>query len=174
MGLLYHPYLFKLVSAFLASLFNFLNYCIWLRITDEGLVPELRIWSILLIRSDLKCCIPLSRSIFYNFNYLVSVTASGPESPRARAHVPKSYGRLRLIRSVSRISKFSVLELTEIVILWVYYTIPFGSLFRYFWHHFSTFKLLYLAKDHWRWLSTRNAHLVHIVNLIRFKMVYTS
>ena len=26
----------------------------WLRITDEGSVPEMRIWSILLIRSDLK------------------------------------------------------------------------------------------------------------------------
>ena len=32
------------------------------------------------------------------FNYLVSVTAGGPESPRA--HVVKFYGRLQLIRSV--------------------------------------------------------------------------
>ena len=41
------------------------------------------------------------------------------------------YGRLRLFRSVSRASKFSVLKLIEIVILWVYYTIPFG--FILFW-----------------------------------------
>ena len=27
---------------------------VWLKITDEGSVPEMRIWSILLIESDLK------------------------------------------------------------------------------------------------------------------------
>ena len=37
----------------------------WLRITDEGLVPEMRIWSILLIISGLKWCIHLSRSLFF-------------------------------------------------------------------------------------------------------------
>ena len=37
-----------------------------LRITDEGSVPEIRIWSILLIKSDLKWCIHLSRSLFLN------------------------------------------------------------------------------------------------------------
>ena len=46
------------------------------------------------------------------------------ESPRA--HVAKLYGRLQLVRSVLRASKLSVLKLTEIVILWVNYTIPFG------------------------------------------------
>ena len=53
--------------------------------------------------------------------------------------VAKFYGRLRLVRSVLRASKFSVLKLTEIVILLVYYTIPFGfSLFlALFGHHFS-------------------------------------
>ena len=35
-------------------------------------------------------------------------------------------------------------------------------------------ELLCLAEDHWRGFSTRNAHMVHIVNLIRLKMVYTS
>ena len=50
-----------------------------------------------------------------------------------RARVAEFYGRLRLIRSVLRASKFYVLKLTEIVILWVYYTIPFGfSLIRHF------------------------------------------
>ena len=42
---------FSLTSAYLgtfgSSLFNFLNFIIWLRITDEGSVPEMRIWSIL-------------------------------------------------------------------------------------------------------------------------------
>ena len=84
------------------------------------------------------------------------------ESPRT--HVAKFYGRLRLIRCVLRASIFSVLQLIEIVILWVYYTIPFGfSFFRHFWHHFSTFKLVCLAKDHWRGFSTRNAHMDGIV-----------
>ena len=70
-----------------------------------------------------------------------------------------------------RASKFSVLKLIEIVILWVYYTIPFGfSLFRHFWLlTFQPFKLHCLAKDHWRGFSTRNAHMVHIVNWIQLK-----
>ena len=48
------------------------------------------------------------------------------------AHVAKFYGRLRLIHSVLRASKFSELELIEIVILWVYNTISYG--FSLFWH----------------------------------------
>ena len=39
-----------------------------LRITDEGSVPEMRIWSILLIQSDLKWCIHLSKSLFLYYN----------------------------------------------------------------------------------------------------------
>ena len=63
-------------------------------------------------------------------------------------------------------SKFAVLKLIEIVILWVYYAIPFGfSFFRHFWDIiFQPFQLLSLAKDHWRGFNTRNAHMVHIVN----------
>ena len=34
---------FSLFRHFFASLFNFLNYFVWLRITDEGSVPEMRI-----------------------------------------------------------------------------------------------------------------------------------
>ena len=33
-------------------------------------------------KSDLKWCIHLSRSLYSYFNYLVSVTAGGPRSPR--------------------------------------------------------------------------------------------
>ena len=85
------------------------------------------------------------------------------ESPRAR--VAKFYGRLWFNRSVLRASKFSGLKLTEIVIFWVYYTIPFGfSLIRHFLD--ITFKLLLLclAKDHWWGFITRIEHMVHIVN----------
>ena len=53
------------------------------------------------------------------------------ESPSA--HVAKFYGRLRLIRNVLRASKFSVLKLTEIVTMWVYYIIPFGFGLACFW-----------------------------------------
>ena len=55
-------------GTFGASIFNFWNYFVWLRITDEGSVPEMRIWSILLIQSDLKWCIHLSRSLFLYSN----------------------------------------------------------------------------------------------------------
>ena len=61
------------------------------------------------------------------------------ESPRT--HVAKFYCQLRSIRSVLRASKFSVLKLIEIVIVWVYYTIPFGfSLFRQFWAFIFNFR----------------------------------
>ena len=39
---------------------------------------------------------------------------------------------------------------------------------------FQRFKLLCLAKDHWRGFSARNAHIVHVVNSIRFKIVEVS
>ena len=39
---------------------------------------------------------------------------------------------------------------------------------------FQLFKLLCLAKNRWWGFCTRKAHMVHIVNEIRFKMVYTS
>ena len=44
--------------------FQLLKLLLWLRTTDEGSVPEMRIWSILLFESDLKWCIHLSRSLF--------------------------------------------------------------------------------------------------------------
>ena len=48
-------------------------------------VPEMRIWSILKIKNNIKWCIHLSRSLFLCFNYLVSVTAGGQESPRGHS-----------------------------------------------------------------------------------------
>ena len=58
------------------SLFNFLKPLSLARITDEGLVPGVRIWSILLIISDLKWCIHLSRSLFLYILMLISPTYS--------------------------------------------------------------------------------------------------
>ena len=67
------------------------------------------------------------------------------------------YSRLRLIRSVLRISQFSVHKLIEIVILWVYYTIPYG--FSLFWYFlgilFQIFLIHCLVKDQqWRFKYT--------------------
>ena len=50
-----------------ALLFNFVNYFVWLRITDEGSVPKMRIWFKLYIKSDIKWYIHLSRSLFLYF-----------------------------------------------------------------------------------------------------------
>ena len=69
-------------GTFLVSLFSFLNYFLWLRITDEGSVSEMCILSILLIESESKWCTHISRSLILYFKYLVSVTAGGSESPR--------------------------------------------------------------------------------------------
>ena len=63
--------------------------------------------------------------IFQLLAFLVSATAGGAESPRLHM-AAKFYVRLRMISRVFRASKLSVLKLIEIVILWVYYTIPFG------------------------------------------------
>ena len=68
-------------GTFVTSLFDFLNF-VWLRITDEGAVPEMRIWPILLMKPDLKWRIHLDLFIYFNhFTLLVSVTAGGQESP---------------------------------------------------------------------------------------------
>ena len=44
-------------------------------------VPEMRIRSILLIKSDIKWCIHLNRSLLLYCNYLVSFTACEPVAP---------------------------------------------------------------------------------------------
>ena len=69
-------------GAFVTSLFTFLNYFVWLRITGEGSVPEMNICSIFLMKSDLEWCIHLDLFLYFNhFTHLVSITAGGPESP---------------------------------------------------------------------------------------------
>ena len=53
MGLLNHPFFAKAcLGNFGHPLSTFFNYFVWLGITDEGSVPEMRRWSILLIKSD--------------------------------------------------------------------------------------------------------------------------
>ena len=62
-GLLHHPFSFSLFRHFWVIIIQLLNYFVWLRITHEGSVPEMRIWSILLIGSGLKWCKHRSRSL---------------------------------------------------------------------------------------------------------------
>ena len=62
---------------------------------------------------------------------MVSVTAGGPVSPRGHIF-NQFYGRVRLIPSVLRASKLSVMKLIEIVSFGVNCTIPFG--FNFFLH----------------------------------------
>ena len=159
------PFGFTLFWHFWAYLNNLLNYFLWLRITDEGSVPEMRIWSISLIKSDLKWCIHLSISLLFNYNYLVSVTAGGPRSPRGHMW-PSSAVDFGWVVAFWEHQIFRVFKM--------YSNCDFvGLLHHPFWLYlvlallgipFQHFKLLSLAKDHWRGFSTRNAHMVHIVN----------
>ena len=48
-----------------------INYFVYLRITDDGPLAEMRIWSTLLIKFDLKWCIHLSRRLFLYFSSFV-------------------------------------------------------------------------------------------------------
>ena len=51
-------------DTYLGITFLLLNYSVWERITDEVSVPDIHILSILLIKSEFKWCIHLSRSLF--------------------------------------------------------------------------------------------------------------
>ena len=48
------PFGFSLIRHFLVITFQLLKLPVWLRITEEGSVPEMRIWSMSLIQSDLN------------------------------------------------------------------------------------------------------------------------
>ena len=71
------PFGFSLIWHFLGIAFQLLNYFVWLRITDEGSLTEMRILSKLLIKSVIKWCIHLDtcRSLFSI--YLLSLYISG-------------------------------------------------------------------------------------------------
>ena len=55
---------FSLFRQFRDNIFYFCNHFFWRMITNEGSLPEMRIWSILFIKSELKWCIHLSRNLF--------------------------------------------------------------------------------------------------------------
>ena len=124
------PFGFSFFRDFLGIIFQLYQLPFWLRITDEGSIPEMRICSILIIISDLN-----GVYILVEVSINISTTTVlcqchcwwTKESPSA--HVAKFFGRLPLICSVLRASKFSALKLIEFVILWVYYTIPFSLSF---------------------------------------------
>ena len=118
------PFVLSLFGTSDASLFNFLNYFVWLRITDEGPVPEMHIWSILSIKSDLKdlkWCIHLNRSLFLYFNYLLSVTVGGGGGG----------GGQRILDD--NVAKFTLIQIDwNCNFVGFFYTIPF--VFSLFWH----------------------------------------
>ena len=60
------PFGFSLFGHFLVIAFQLFILHVWLMITDEGSVPEMRIWSISLIKSDQKWYIHLSRDLNLN------------------------------------------------------------------------------------------------------------
>ena len=112
-------------------------------------------------------CAPLLADIFlysYEADFIQSLLSTGKKHLASWFNL--TYGQLRLIRSVWRASKFSVFKIE-----WNCNFV--GLLHHPFWLQlvkallgitFQLFKLLSLAKDHWRGFSTRNAHMVHIVN----------
>ena len=52
-------------GTFVSNIFYFWNHFVWRRMTDVGSLPEMRIWSIFLIKSDSKLCIHLSKGSLY-------------------------------------------------------------------------------------------------------------
>ena len=65
---------FRVKHFVIVFFFSIINFFVWRRITDEGSVPEIRWWSILLIKSELKWCIYLSISLFLFFNSALRTT----------------------------------------------------------------------------------------------------
>ena len=104
-------------GTFVTSLFNLFNYFVWLRITDEGSVPFM-----VHIVNDIRFKMVYTSWSLFIFQPLHSLGECHCWWTREslRAHAAKFYGRLQLIRSVSRASTFSVLKFIEFVILGIY------------------------------------------------------
>ena len=138
-------------SPFSTSLF-------WLRITDEGSIPEMRIWSILLIISDLKWCIHLSRSLYL---YLLTNESQPSQYSSILYYLIGVRNRCRFTRQtlmlLMRDSEFKKTKVHGCFILAKSYRKLSST-------SIQLFELLCLAKDHWRGFCTRNAHMVHFVN----------
>ena len=99
-------------GTFVTSLFNFLNYFVWLKITDEVSVP-------FMVHIVKMVFISWSLFIFQPLHSLGQCNCWWTRES-LRAHAAKFYGRLQLICIVSRAITFSVLKFIEIVILGVY------------------------------------------------------
>ena len=67
-GVLHNPVSLQLVLVLLEHYFKLFYYFVLLLVTYEGSVPEKHRWSLLLIKSDLKRCIHLRRSLFLYTN----------------------------------------------------------------------------------------------------------
>ena len=104
-------------DTFVTSLFNFLNYFVWLKITDEGSVP----FMVHIVNEIRFKMVFISWSLFI-FQPLHSLGECHCWWTREslRTHAAKFYGRLQLICIVSRAITFSVLKFIEIVIFGVY------------------------------------------------------
>ena len=129
--------------------FHLFKLLCWLRITDEGSDPEMRIWSLLLMKSDLKWCIHLCLFIFQPLH---SQCHCWWTRESLMAHAAKFYSRLQLIRSVSRASTFSMLKFIEILIFGVYSpsllaSVCFGPLVISLFNFFSYFLWLRITDD---------------------------
>ena len=72
-------------------------FFVWLRITDTGSVPKMRIWSIVIIKSYLKLCLHLSRCLFSHFSYSV-------QNVQANSHEIWAFKRLEVIHEYHKIS----------------------------------------------------------------------
>ena len=120
----------------------------------------MRIWSISLIKSDLKWCIHLNISLLFNYNNLVSVTAGWPRSPRGHMK-PSSKVDFAWFVAFSEHRIFRVFKVHSNCDFWGWLQHPFWLclVLALLVIHFQLFKLLCLAKDHWRGFSTRNAHM---------------
>ena len=79
------PFGFSLFWHFFVITFQPFKLPVWPRITDEVSIPEMRIWSMLLIKSNLKMVYTSKKKSLFELELrlqLVSVTAGGPVSPR--------------------------------------------------------------------------------------------
>ena len=144
MCLLHFPFfLLQLVLALSGQFCQLWNHFVWLSITEEGSFSEMRTWSILLIKSDLKWYKHLSRSFFFIFSYLENVTARWPLSPRRQMYPSSTFAFVWFVAFWEH--QHLITYKTE----WnrnvgVYYTIPTSlSLFRHFrvdivnfWNHY--------------------------------------
>ena len=90
------------------------------------------IWSILLMKFDLKWCIHLDLFLYFNhFTYLVSVTAGGPESPWGHMQ-PSSTVDFSWFVVFREHQLFPCWNLLKLSFFWGLFTILFG--FSLFWH----------------------------------------